>query len=294
MTDLWGPEFSKVLSVQTDELFRLGKGEIVEEEVFDSGRDGKAVFLSNKVPLYNQDGSPLGVLGVSRDITDLKQVEKELRENQANLAAQVAELRVAQQREHLLAREVDHRAKNLLAVVQSVVQLSRAHTVDELKEGLTGRIQALGRAHSLLADARWEGVELTQLAEEELAPFVGDEPGRVCRAGPPVLLRPAAAQSLALVLHELTTNAAKYGALSTPAGGLLVEWRVDESNLILSWIESGGDKVAAPAESGFGSRLITTSIERQLRGQVERQWTDGGLHCTIQIPLGHAVVDSLS
>ena len=287
MVDLWGEEFAAKLRDQTQKLLESGKSETVEEEVFDSDRQRKAVFLSNKVPLFNEDGSPLGVLGVSRDITDMKQVEQELRDSEAHLAEQVAELKVAQQREHLLAREVDHRAKNLLAVVQSVVQLSKAGSVEELKEGLTGRIQALARAHSLLADSRWEGVELTQLAEEELAPFAG---GRVSCHGPPVLLRPSAAQSLALVLHELTTNAAKYGALSKPGGMLDLNWCLEDGNLLLDWIETGVGKVAAPSDSGFGTRLITTSIDRQLRGQVDRQWTETGLHCRLRIPADHAVV----
>jgi PAS domain S-box-containing protein len=290
MVDLWGEEFAELLRDQTEALFRSGKGETVEEEVLDSSRNRKAVFLSNKVPLFNEDGTPLGVLGVSRDITDMKRVEQELRENEARLAEQVEELKAAHQREQLLAREVDHRAKNLLAVVQSVVQLSRAGSVEELKEGLTGRIQALARAHSLLADSRWEGVALTQLAEEELAPFRDSGAGRVSCAGPPVLLRPSAAQSLALILHELTTNAAKYGALSKPGGSLDVEWRMDGDTLVLDWLEAGGSEVTAPAETGFGTRLITTSVDRQLRGQVDRQWNADGLRCTLRIPSVHAVV----
>jgi PAS domain S-box-containing protein len=408
MADLWGTEFAALLQAQTDALFARGKSETVEEHVFDSSRQRPAVFLSTKVPLYNDDGSWLGVLGVSRDITDIKRVEDDLRQSEARLAEQVAEMtalynsapiglaffdreyrylrindelaaingvpaeahigrtirdvladnapqvepiidrvfasgepvrdlevsgetpqqlgvlrhwltgfypvkddvgavaavgiwvveiserKAAEQREHLLAREVDHRSKNLLAVVQSVVQLSRATSVDELKEGLTGRIQALARAHSLLADARWEGVDLAQLVEEELAPFVGTDSGRLNYSGPPVMLRPASAQSLALVLHELTTNAAKYGALSAARGTLSLRWELAESggseNLVLHWVESGGTNVQAPSESGFGSRLITTSIDRQLRGKVERDWTAEGLRCTIRIPVENAVV----
>jgi len=292
MADVWGTEFAAVLQAQTEALFAAGKSETVEERVQDSDRHAEAVFLSTKVPLYDDDGSPLGVLGVSRDITDMKRVEQELRDNEARLAEQVDQLQTAHQREQLLAREVDHRAKNLLAVVQSVVQLSRASSVDELKEGLTGRIQALARAHSLLADARWEGVELSQLANEELAPFMGGDIGRVSCSGPAVLLRPSAAQSLGLVLHELTTNAAKYGALSKAVGSLTVEWRLQDGDLQLDWVEAGGAKPKVPHDSGFGTRLVTTSIERQLRGNVAREWTDSGVRYRLRIPVEHAVVIS--
>ncbi|HEX6219351.1 MAG TPA: PAS domain S-box protein [Sphingomicrobium sp.] len=247
-------------------------------------------FLTRVVPIRGEDGKIRRWFGTNTNIDALARAQEAVRTSEMELAQQVAELKVAQQREHLLAREVDHRAKNLLAVVQSVVQLSRAGSVEELKDGLTGRIQALARAHSLLADSRWEGVELTQLAQEELAPFMEGDTKRIHWAGPPVLLRPSAAQSLALVLHELITNAAKYGALSKPGGSLELDWRIDDATLILDWVEAGGGKVDPPAETGFGSRLISTSIDRQLRGRVDRQWTDDGLHCTLRIPAEHAVV----
>lgn len=206
---------------------------------------------------------------------------------------EISERKAAEDRERLLAREVDHRAKNLLAVVQSIVQLSRAESVAELKEGLTGRIQSLGRAHSLLADSRWEGVDFKRLVEEELAPFVGEQPGSVNFAGPPLILRPSAAQSLALVLHELTTNAVKYGAFFT--GGWLdltwgIETRDGAGTLAIDWVEKGLTGLGEPKQSGFGSRLITTSIERQLRGRIQRNWADEGLRCEIRIPAEHAVV----
>ena len=109
-----------------------------------------------------------------------------------------------------------------------------------------------------------------------------------------MLLRPAAAQSLALVLHELTTNAAKYGALSAAGGKLSLGWELAEApagdSLLLNWLESGVSNVVVPDDTGFGSRLITTSIGRQLRGKVERDWTADGLHCTISIPVEHIVV----
>src|SRR5205085_4475050 len=136
----------------------------------------------------------------------------------------------------------------------------------------------------------WEGVELSQLANEELAPFMGGDIGRVSCSGPAVLLRPSAAQSLGLVLHELTTNAAKYGALSKAVGSLTVEWRLQDGDLQLDWVEAGGAKPKVPHDSGFGTRLVTTSIERRLRGNVAREWTDSGVRYRLRIPVEHAVV----
>ena len=209
---------------------------------------------------------------------------------------EISERKAAEQREHLLAREVDHRAKNLLAVVQSVMQLTRADTAEELKEAVLGRIQSLARAHGLLANARWEGVELSQLVTEEMAPFSDAGGSRVTISGPALLLWPAAAQSLALVIHELATNAAKYGALSTLDGRVEIKWAIasEPPALAFDWLEQSSVAVAEPEIVGFGSRIIVASLERQLQGRVTKQWRPDGLHCRLEFPLRAAapVADS--
>ena len=205
---------------------------------------------------------------------------------------EISERKAAEQREVLLAREVDHRAKNLLAVVQSVVQLTHASEPEELKQGIVGRIQALARAHSLLADARWDGAQLSDLVREELAPYLDGSGTRVTLEGPEMLLRPAAAQSLAMVLHELVTNAVKYGALSTDAGHLSVQWERVDAMLELRWVEHDGPPVVAPRTSGFGSKIMRASIERQLHGSIDQQWLAAGLSCIIRIPAAEAQRDS--
>jgi PAS domain S-box-containing protein len=202
---------------------------------------------------------------------------------------EITERKAAEEREALLAREVDHRAKNLLAVVQSVVQLTHSDDSAKLKEGIIGRIQSLARAHSLLAEARWDGAELGVLVAEELEPYHGSGNARVTVDGPPTLLRPAAAQSLAMVLHELATNAAKYGALSTPVGRLEVTWTRTSDMLELSWRETQGEAVHAPTSSGFGSRIIRASVERQLHGTLQQDWHPEGLHCVIRISAKEAL-----
>jgi len=205
---------------------------------------------------------------------------------------EISERKKAEERETLLAREVDHRAKNLLAVVQSVVQLTQARDAAELKTGITGRIQALARAHSLLADARWDGAQLGALVREELAPYLGVADAQIELDGPELLLRPAAAQSLAIVLHELATNAVKYGALSSPTGRLNVRWSRDGDDIVLGWIEHGGPLTSVPRSSGFGSRIIRASVERQLHGSLEQDWRPEGLQCTIRINTREALGSS--
>jgi PAS domain S-box-containing protein len=191
----------------------------------------------------------------------------------------------AEERERLLAQEVDHRAKNLLAVVQSLVQLTKADDADGLRTAINDRINALARSHSLLAASRWKGLDLVQLLRDELAAFTG----RASMDGPALQLEPATAQSLALVFHELATNAAKYGALSVSGGELLVCWKIFEEGpkrvLSLQWRERGGPSVSKPTRRGFGSTVIQSSVERQLKGTVSLQWEPHGLVCNLLIPV---------
>jgi len=202
------------------------------------------------------------------------------------IAFDITERKANEERERLLSREVDHRAKNLLSVVQGVVQLTRAETVPEFVDQVNGRIFALGRVHSLLAAARWNGADLSNLVEEELAPFVSRDK-RVQLKGPSVALRPAAAQSMALVIHELTTNAVKYGALSTPDGRIDVDWEIGDGlagGLVLRWRESHGAGVVPPQHLGFGLTSVRMSIERQLGGTIDLRWRTEGIACELSLP----------
>jgi two-component sensor histidine kinase/DNA-binding response OmpR family regulator len=199
----------------------------------------------------------------------------------------ITERKLAEERQVLLAREVDHRAKNALAVVQSLVRLTRAETITDFVKAVDGRVRALASVHTLLSESRWEGASLRQLVDDEMAPYQSRQAGQIYIDGSPVLLLPAAAQTFALALHELATNAAKYGALST-GGCVKIKWEPKAEDLVLSWEEEAGAKVEAPSSKGFGLTVIKASIEGQLSGKVSLDWRPSGLRCRFSIP--HAKV----
>jgi PAS domain S-box-containing protein len=194
----------------------------------------------------------------------------------------ITERKEAEERQNLLAREVDHRAKNTLAVVQSILRLSRAESVTDYMSSVEGRVHALSRAHNLLSQSRWLGVWLHGLIEDELEPYRAA--GKISLNGPEIALRSAAAQSLALAIHELSTNAAKYGALSSLDGRLSVQWALADGNLAIDWQEMDGPAVVEPEKRGFGTNILLGSVEKQLNGKVQMDWHSSGLACRIAIP----------
>ena len=196
----------------------------------------------------------------------------------------------AEHRQSLLVREVDHRAKNALAVVQSVLRLTRADTMENFIEAVEGRIRAIASVHTLLSESRWEGADLLRLVKEELAPYETGSDARLQFAGPALLLKPVTAQTLALAFHELATNAAKYGALSTPTGRVSLAWSLSPDVLTLVWREVGGPPAARPWTKGFGLRVICASVEQQLSGKVDLDWRPQGLVCTLAIPCAEIAV----
>jgi len=196
----------------------------------------------------------------------------------------ITERKANEEARHLLAREVDHRAKNALAVVQAVVSLTRAATKDEFVAAVRGRVAALGRAHSLLAQNRWEGGDLAQIATDETTAY--HRGGQVRISGPAFLLPPNAVQPVGLLLHELATNAVKYGALSVDSGRVAIDWTILPSGgLELRWIESKGRPVREPAAAGFGSTLVKEVTTRQLGGSLDISWPSSGMRLVATLPL---------
>lgn len=195
----------------------------------------------------------------------------------------VTERRRAEETKSLLAREVDHRAKNALALAQSIVRLTRAGSLPDYIRAVEGRITALARAHTVLAMSSWEGAGISQLLDEELASYLSR--GQIERDGPELQLEPATAQSLALAVHELITNSAKYGALSAHSGWLRIRWARHTDRLHFVWEEHDGPEVTPPTSRGFGTRSVIASIESQLGGRAEFDWRAEGLVCRLSVPL---------
>lgn len=188
----------------------------------------------------------------------------------------------------LLAREVNHRARNALAVVQAIVRLSGSRGPEAV--GITERIAALARAHDLLAQAEWQGAGLREVAERELEPFTGpaDAP-RVRLSGVDVLLDSTAVQPTAMLLHELATNAAKHGAIAQ-GGRIELAWRLRDAVLEIEWSEYGARIPAGvPKHRGFGSRLIEMTVRGQLGGTLDQVWVPSGLVCRIMLPAARNV-----
>jgi len=207
----------------------------------------------------------------------------------SGVTVDITERKESEARQVLLAREVDHRAKNALAIVQSIVRLTRGESMAAYVAAVEGRITALSRAHTVLSHSRWQGADLTGLVEEELAPYRSDRGDRIEMTGPPVSLQPSSAQTLTLALHELATNAVKYGALSSMSGRLTVSWELTPNTLELHWQEAGGPRARKPAKVGFGTRIIVASVEGQLGGEAKFNWYETGLHCVLTIPRGDKV-----
>jgi two-component sensor histidine kinase len=226
-------------------------------------KDGSLILVSLTIsPVKDVDGKIIGASKIARDITEQKR-------NQELIAN--------------LAREAEHRSKNLLATVQAAVHLSNADTPEGVKTAIEGRIQALANIHSIFAKTRWIGADLSTIASQELAPYAENEQKRVCIEGPPIVLEPNAAQTIAVTLHELSTNAAKYGALSVVGGNVDLKWS-NEGNgrLQLKWIETSGPTVQEPTRKGFGRRIIEQMIS-QHSGRVHFDWRAEGLVCEISL-----------
>jgi PAS domain S-box-containing protein len=246
---------------------RLRRGERIEHfETIRRRKDGNLIDVSLTIsPVRDAEGTIVGASRIARDITQRKRNE-----------AQIA----------VLAREAEHRAKNLLANVQAIVHLSQSDTPRGLKDVIEGRIRALADVHSLFVKSRWAGAELGCLIRQELSPYSRQGEERTQIDGPTVMLKPDMAQAIAVALHELATNAAKYGALSVANGRVHVEWsRAADGRLVLRWTEAGGPPVSPPARKGFGSHAVEAMMRGQVGGDVQIDWRTEGLACEIALPM---------
>jgi PAS domain S-box-containing protein len=239
-------------------------------------KDGRLIWMSvRSSPVRTADGQLLYLVRIVQDITERK---------------------AAEQRQKLLIDELNHRVKNTLATVQSLVsQTARgAPTPEAFRESFEGRLIALSKAHDQLTRHHWESAELREILSASVAPYVGAGPERIVMRGEDIVLRPRAVLTLAMAFHELTTNAAKYGALSLPGGRIEIRWQVaggDERQMLrIDWVEQNGPVVPEPQRRGFGSKLIEGSIAAELGGSARLAFERSGVRCEIVIPLEAATV----
>ena len=210
-------------------------------------------------------------------------------ERAAILFRDVTERQQHQEERELLARELSHRVKNSLAVVQALARNTGGATVEEFRETFGGRLEALAQAHALLLAADWRSADLEALVRRAMAAYEAEGGARIRIEGDPVAVSARQALSLSLLLHELGTNALKYGALSVPGGVVRIAWaRVDDAgmpSLRVVWEERGGPPATPPTDDGFGSRLILRAAEYDLAGRATLDWAADGLTCTLAFPL---------
>jgi PAS domain S-box-containing protein len=217
-----------------------------------------------------------------------------LRDNQGgvvgaiNVLVDITERKRADEEQKILIDELNHRVKNTLATVQSISLHTHRSTPEAFMQRFEGRLVALSKAHDLLTRRRWTGVGLGELLEQELAPYAEADQSRIVLDGPELTVSARTGLALSMVLHELMTNAAKYGALSTEGGRVQVAWRLEERTnniLTLRWIESGGPRVQQPTRRGFGRHLIERSVTKDLNGTADLQFIASGLQCFLRLQL---------
>ena len=241
-----------------------GADHSVDVELLNYRKDG-SYFWSQLIvsPVHDEEGVLIYYFGSQKDVTARRRAEE------------------LEATERLLLMEVDHRAMNALALVQSIMRLSRTDNVESYAETVSRRVDALSRAHRVLAASGWTQAKFGALVTMETG---GKPDGQVVLDGPDEYISAKLVQPVTLVLHELMTNAVKHGALSQPSGRIAISWQVAEDNLHVTWSEEAPGAIQQNSEEGIGLRLVINLVERQLRGKFSTEWRGTGVHAKITLP----------
>jgi PAS domain S-box-containing protein len=235
-------------------------------EILNYRKDGTAFWNQlNVSPVHDEAGKLLYFFSSQIDVTDFRKVQ------------------TLEASEHRLLKEVDHRARNVMAVVNGIVRLTRADDSRRYANAIQLRVKALADAHTLLAERGWKEVSLSEVVEQQITAV---DPGRITAVGPKVSVAAFVVQPLALVLHELLNNATAHGALSQPEGEVQITWDdlPQSGGFSLHWREAGGPAPNRHGQPGFGAAMLTGMIERQLRGRLQQEWAPQGLTVHVTIP----------
>jgi two-component sensor histidine kinase len=217
----------------------------------------------------------VNMVGTAQDITERQRREEERKERE--------------EKERLLMREINHRAKNMLSVVDAIAHQTASKNPEDFVDRFSERIQALSANQDLLIRNEWKGVEVEDLVRAQLAHFADLVGSRIVMHDPKLRLNPSAAQAIGLALHELATNAGKYGALSTNTGRVDIRWERDGDTLTMSWAEHDGPPVSAPKGRGFGTIVMKAMAERNLDGTVQLDYASSGLMWRLTCPAANAL-----
>jgi len=285
---MFGRSLEDILGYTDQDILPAGSGaEIIalKREALATGKAKRAEFALTDgpgarwhdlhvEPLRNESGSVVGLTGASVDVTERKEGEAHLR---------------------LLLRELTHRSKNLLAVIQAMARQTARHagSIDIFLVQFGARLQALAASHDLLVRESWYGASLGELVRSQLAVYIERGANQIAFEGPEVALKPEAAQNLGLALHELAINAAQFGALSVPGGRVSISWAHNGADIgnaiVLDWREQFGPKVKTRRKRGFGSMVIERNLARALEAEVNWQFEPDGVRCHIVIPASQIV-----
>jgi PAS domain S-box-containing protein len=266
-------------------VLRNGKPWCNQEAIIERPDGSRVTVLINIAPIFDDSDKQIGAVSCFQDLSEQKQAEAERENVRAHAAA----------RQTLLLRELSHRVKNSLAVVQSIAaQTHMFAPPEQFYNAFTARLEALGKAHDLLTQSEWEAIGLSDVACLGFAPYDGQGTRqRWTIEGPNIFLAPNEAMTLSLAFHELATNAAKFGALSNLAGRIDVRWSLrdagEERYLDIEWVERGGPIVEPPLSRGFGSRLLERAIVHELGGDTRLDFDPTGVECHIRLPLSSRV-----
>jgi len=226
--------------------------------------DGTRVpIMPHPTPIFDSEGKLIGAVNMLIDLSEQK---------------------LADAKQRTLIDELNHRVKNTLATIQSLAAQTMRERDGDNRE-FERRLLALSRVHDQLTRQAWEWADFAAIAQDTFAPYGGTANGRVTVDGPPVRLTSRAALALAMVLHELATNAARHGALSVPDGRVTLGWRTETDRLFIDWREEGGPAVTLPKRRGFGARLVERAVAHELGGRPALEYRPGGVRCTMEIPL---------